>query len=323
MPSNRHDVRIAPMMRYTHRHWRLMLRLINPKLILYTEMICAQTLANHDNLEPFLGYDLREKPLALQLGGCDPKMLALQCKIAQDLGYNEVNLNAGCPSDRVRAGGFGAQLMQTPYRLASCLSAMRQACNIDVTVKTRIGVDHDDSDAFAKNLIEHIASAGITTIILHARKAWLKGLSPKDNRRVPPLNFDRVERLQDHFKNLDLIINGGLDSKDAVDAAHRRFKGVMIGRAALQAPMWLATLNDQASPSLGNIISTYIEYLDQFDVIRQPMIAPLMGLMSGWPQARKQRRMLSTALIDQNLLKSRLQWLRKHAHEQPMMDMVS
>ena len=205
-------ISVAPMMERTDRHCRYLLRLLAPNASLYTEMITAVALIRGDRQE-LLRYDPSEHPLALQLGGSDPAELAEAARYGEDAGYDEINLNVGCPSDRVQAGRFGAALMAAPERVAESIAAMSDAVDVPVTVKTRLGIDDQDSYEFLHGFVGTVAEAGCRTFIVHARKAWLSGLSPKENREIPPLDYARVHRLKEDYPKLEVIINGGLTSE--------------------------------------------------------------------------------------------------------------
>ena len=203
------------MMDWTDRHERYFLRLFSRHILLYTEMITTGAIL-HGDRERLLGYDAREHPLALQVGGSDPEALAECARIGQDYGYDEVNLNLGCPSDRVQTGRFGACLMAEPDLVARCVDAMRRAVEVPVTVKTRIGIDDRDSYGELTHFVQTVASAGCEVFVVHARKAWLKGLSPKENREVPPLRYDMVYRLKQDFPDLEIVVNGGIQTQDQI-----------------------------------------------------------------------------------------------------------
>jgi tRNA-dihydrouridine synthase A len=237
-----HRLCVAPMMDRTDRHCRLLLRLLAPHARLYTEMLTARAIIAGDR-ERLLKFDAREHPVALQLGGAEPAELAVAARIGADVGYDEINLNVGCPSDRVQAACFGAALMREPERVADCVATMRAAVPIPVTVKTRLGVDHDDSYDFLQRFAASVAAAGCRTLVVHARKAWLSGLSPKQNREVPPLDYERVHRLKRDFPDTEIVINGGLTEASTAQAQLVHVDGVMLGRAAYHEPMLLAELD--------------------------------------------------------------------------------
>ncbi len=235
---------IAPMMDWTDRHDRYFLRLISPHCLLYTEMITTHALV-HGNRDYLLRFNAAELPLALQLGGCNPVDLALCAKIAEDKGFSEVNLNVGCPSDRVQHARFGACLMAEPGLVAECVAQMQQAAALPVTVKTRIGIDDQDSYEHLTQFISSIAATGCSVFIIHARKAWLQGLSPRQNREIPPLRYDVVERLKKDFPQLTIILNGGIKTLDAVKEHLTKFDGVMLGREAYHNPYFLASIEQE------------------------------------------------------------------------------
>jgi len=238
-----HRLCVAPMMDRTDRHCRLLLRLLAPHARLYTEMLTARAVVAGDR-ERLLRFDAREHPVALQLGGSEPAELALAARVGADEGYDEINLNIGCPSDRVQAGCFGAALMREPERVADCVTAMRAAVSVPVTVKTRLGVDHDDSYEFLHKFAATIVAAGCRTLIVHARKAWLTGLSPKQNREVPPLDYGRVHRLKRDFPQTEIVINGGLTDAATAKGELAHVDGIMLGRAAYHEPMLLAEIDE-------------------------------------------------------------------------------
>lgn len=228
---------VAPMMDWTDRHCRYFHRLLNPNVLLYTEMVTTGALI-HGDTERFLRYNQEEHPVAVQLGGSDPAALAECAELAQKHGYDEVNINCGCPSDRVQNGAFGACLMRSPDLVAQSVKAMKSVCDIPITVKCRIGVDDQDEYADLQRFTEAVTEAGVDSLCVHARKAWLKGLSPKENRDVPPLNYERVYQLKKDFSELEITINGGIDQVDAANEHLKHVDGVMMGRAAYHNP-WL------------------------------------------------------------------------------------
>lgn len=242
MKRFRHPVSIAPMMQRTDRHFRTMMRLITRRTLLYTEMVVAQSLkyGDHDRL---LGYSSCEHPLALQIGGDDPGLLAYACELAEERGYDEVNLNVGCPSPRVQKGNFGACLMQDPQLVAECVRAMRSACSIPVTVKHRIGVDDQEDWEDLSRFVATVAKAGCARFTVHARKAWLDGLSPAENREIPPIKYDVVYRLKREFPELVIEINGHIKTVSEMKEHLERVDAVMIGRAAYDDPMVFADVD--------------------------------------------------------------------------------
>ncbi|MGL4976354.1 MAG: tRNA dihydrouridine(20/20a) synthase DusA, partial [Bosea sp. (in: a-proteobacteria)] len=235
---------VAPMMDWTDRHCRVIHRLMSRHALLYSEMVTASAVI-HGQRERLIGFDAAEHPVALQLGGNDPAALAQAAKIAAVLGYDEVNLNCGCPSDRVQGGAFGACLMREPVLVADCVAAMKAAVAIPVTVKCRIGVDDQEPEQALFGLVDMVKAAGVDAVIVHARKAWLQGLSPKQNRDVPPLDYDLVYRLKEHHPDLPIAINGGIRqvSEWAGHLAH--LDGVMIGREAYQNPEILLSVDPE------------------------------------------------------------------------------
>ncbi len=292
---------VAPMMDWTDRHCRYFHRLLSPHARLYTEMVNAYAIRHGDRAR-LLDFDASEHPLALQLGGSDPVALAEAARIGEDWGYDEINLNCGCPSDRVQAGRFGACLMREPGLVAECVAAMMAAVSIPVTVKCRIGVDDQDDDADLARFIAEVRGAGCKVFIVHARKAWLKGLSPKENRDVPPLNYPRVHRLRQDFPDLTLVINGGLTTvADCVEQL-TLVDGVMLGRAAYHEPWILAELeqtvfnSQQVLPDRIDVIRRMQGYVEARmsagDSLAQ-ISRHLLGAFQGLPGARRFRRVIS------------------------------
>ena len=292
---------VAPMMDYTDRHCRYLLRLVSPGALLYTEMVTAQALA-HGDAERLLGFDPAEHPVALQLGGSDPDLLARAARLGEERGYDEINLNVGCPSDRVQSGRFGACLMAEPDLVADCVRAMREAVRVPVTVKCRIGIDDRDDYAFLERFVTTVRDAGVDTFIVHARKAHLQGLSPKENREVPPLRYDVPARLRREHPELLVILNGGLKSVEQVRELWPQFDGVMLGRQAYQEPWLLAELHrefvapDFVAPARESVLLGYADYVER--MLRERHRLPLMlrhihGLYAGFPGARSWRRYLS------------------------------
>lgn len=230
---------VAPMMDWTDRHCRYLHRLLTRKSLLYTEMVVADA-AIHGKRNRLLGYDVSEHPVALQLGGSEPAKLAEATRIGSDFGYDEINLNVGCPSDRVQSGTFGACLMRDPGLVADCIAAMKAATQVPVTVKCRIGVDDQDPEVALDALVADVLAAGADAIWVHARKAWLQGLSPKENRDIPPLDYGRVYRLKEKYPNVFIGINGGIANLDEATEHLRHVDGVMLGRAAYHNAALLA-----------------------------------------------------------------------------------
>jgi len=239
MSSRLHTFCVAPMMDWTDRHCRFFQRLLSSRALLYTEMVTAEAIL-HGDRQRLLGFSAEEHPVALQLGGSDPRKLAEAARIGEGFGYDEINLNVGCPSDRVQEGRFGACLMAEPALVAECVAAMRQAVRVPVTVKCRIGIDDQDSEVALDAFVRAVAAAGCRTFIVHARKAWLQGLSPKENREIPPLDYDRVFRLKAARPDLEIVLNGGIGSLAEAHTHVRQVDGVALGRAAYQNPYLLA-----------------------------------------------------------------------------------
>ncbi len=299
--SHAHRLSVAPMLDWTNRDFRYFVRLISRQCLLYTEMVTTGALL-HGDRERFLSHDKIEGPLALQLGGSDPKAMAECAVMAQDFGYNEVNINVGCPSDRVQSGSFGACLMAEPQLVAECVAAMQAAVSIPVTVKTRLGIDEQDSYAFLTQFIETVKAAGCETFILHARKAWLSGLSPKENRDVPPLNYQRVYDIKQDYPELQISINGGISSLDEVQTHLQHVDGTMVGRVAYHDPYTLATADSlvfgQADLGLSRheVVEAMLPYIRERMAegrALKSITRHLLGLFQGQPGAKAWRRHLS------------------------------
>jgi tRNA-dihydrouridine synthase A len=303
MPVTTHRFCIAPMMEWTDRHERYFLRLIASRVRLYTEMIPTGAIL-HGDADRFLRFDPAEHPVALQLGGADPDALARCAEIGRRYGYDEINLNVGCPSGRVQAARFGACLMAEPGLVARCVAAMAAAADVPVTVKTRIGIDDQDSYEFLARLVEAVAGAGCGTLILHARKALLRGLSPKQNREVPPLRYDVVHQVKRDFPGLTVVVNGGIRTLEQAQAQIAPVDGVMIGREAYQNPYclagWERALLDVAEPAPDRfeIVRRLVPYIERELAAGTPLTAMtrhVLGLFNGLPGARAWRRHLSEA----------------------------
>lgn len=289
------------MMDGTDRHCRYFHRLLTRHARLYTEMITADAVI-HGDRDYLLGFDNTEHPVALQLGGSDPVKLAHAAKIGADFGYDEINLNVGCPSDRVQSGAFGACLMKTPDLVAQCIAAMQNAVDVPVTVKCRIGVDDQDPNESLFSLIDQVADEGCTVFIVHARKAWLDGLSPKENRTVPPLDYDLVRRLKAEREALTIVLNGGIETIAEAAAEITDVDGVMLGRAAYSAPYLLAEVDEtffnanEQGPSredVAQIMSAYLKNQFAKGVKPHSVTRHMIGLYKGAPGARRWRRFLS------------------------------
>ena len=293
-------VSIAPMMDWTDRHCRYFLRLLSPSAFLYTEMVTAAAI-HHGDAERFLQYNKDEHPIALQLGGSNPEWMASATRKAAAYGYDEININVGCPSDRVQSGQFGACLMASPTIVADCFRAMREQVDTPVTVKTRIGIDDRDSYDFLKTFVAALVEAGCRKFVVHARIAILDGLSPKDNRTVPPLNYERVYRLKREHPDLEIVINGGLADVHQVDEVLQHVDGAMIGRQAYHQPYFLAELEhhfnpDWSLPERREIVEQMLPYVDSVVAAGVPLARVtrhMLGLFAGQPGARAWRRYIS------------------------------
>lgn len=295
------QIAVAPMMDWTDRFCRYFLRLISRETLLYTEMVTTAAIL-HGDVDYLLQFHPDEHPLALQLGGSDPATLAACAKIAENYGYDEVNLNVGCPSDRVLSGRFGACLMAEPQLVAACVSAMQSAVDIPVTVKTRIGIDDLDSYQHLTHFIDVVAQAGCRVFIIHARKAWLSGLSPKENREIPPLRYDVVHQIKRDFPSLSIVINGGIKTLEEAEYHLQWVDGVMIGREAYSNPYLLATVDQKFYESevlpqtRDAILDKFLPFLEQQlakGIALSHMTRHIMGLFQGMPGARLWRRHLS------------------------------
>jgi len=288
------------MMDWTDRHCRYFMRLLSPGVQLYTEMVTAAAI-HHGDADKLLQFDESEHPVAVQLGGSDPALMAEAASRAAHAGYDEININVGCPSDRVQSGQFGACLMAHPHIVAECFVAMQAEVNVPVTIKTRIGIDDHDSDKFLDRFIGELATAGCVKFVVHARIAILDGLSPKENRTVPPLNYDRVYRLKEQYPELEIILNGGISAIGHVDSVLEHVDGVMIGRQAYQHPYFLAELEHHLNPAWQmparhSVIEQMISYIE--NELQQGerlgrITRHMVGLFAGMPGARVWRRYIS------------------------------
>ena len=294
-----HTFSVAPMMDWTDSPCRVLHRCLTKEALLYTEMVTAEAVLHGDRVR-LLGFEAFEHPLALQLGGSDPAKLAQASKIAADFGYDEVNLNVGCPSDRVQSGRFGACLMREPQLVGDCVAAMRAAVSIPVTVKCRIGVDDQDPEESLRALIDTCAQAGVSLFAVHARKAWLEGLSPKENRDVPPLDYELVYRVKRERPALTILVNGGIETLEQAEEHLRHVDGVMLGRAAYQNPILLSEVDARffggEAVDLDAAIDAYAEHVERQlhqGARLHPLIKPMLGLYNGRPGARQFRRHLS------------------------------
>ncbi|MDY7025459.1 MAG: tRNA dihydrouridine(20/20a) synthase DusA [Pseudomonadota bacterium] len=300
--SDSHRFCIAPMMKWTDRHYRYMSRVMSKRLRLYTEMVTANALLHNSDTARFLDFNACEHPVALQLGGSEPDALARAAEIGQKWGYGEINLNCGCPSERVQSGAFGACLMGEPELVARCVSAMMSAVHIPVTVKSRIGIDEQDSYAFLQRFTEQVANTGCETLIVHARKAWLSGLSPKENREIPPLMYDRVYQLKQEFPELNIVINGGIQTLSDCQEPLEHTDGVMLGRSVYQDPYILSQVDQQiygeTTPVLSRMevalkLREYIEAQLAQGQRLHSMTRHYLGLFNQQKGARQWRRILS------------------------------
>ena len=290
-----HRVCVAPMMDWTDRHCRYFLRQVSARAFLYTEMITTGALL-HGDVERHLAFSRDEHPVAAQLGGSEPEDLARCAKLVEQYGYDEINLNCGCPSERVQKGAFGACLMAEPDLVADCVIAMRESVSTPVTIKHRTGVDHIEDYDFLARFVDMVARAGCTTFIVHARNAVLKGLSPKENREVPPLKHHYVYRLKQDFPHLEIVINGGITSWDQIGTHLQHVDGVMLGRAAYHDSWILA----DPGKTRAEVVHAMAEYAAGVPGLRH-VARPMLGLYHGHPRARLWRRMLSDpARLSQN-----------------------
>ncbi len=297
-----HRFAVAPMIDWTDRHCRFFHRLFSARALLYTEMVVADAII-HGPRARLLGFDAAEHPVALQLGGSDPAKLAEAARIGADFGYDEINLNVGCPSDRVQSGTFGACLMRTPDVVARCVEAMKDAVSVPVTVKCRIGVDDQDPATALDALADAVLAAGSDALWVHARKAWLKGLSPKENREIPPLDYDRPRRLKARLGVVFVGVNGGIATLDEAVAHLDHLDGVMLGRAAYHEPALLAGVDrvvygdDRPDISMDAVVEAMCDYCDRHIAgggKLSHVTRHMVGLFAGRPGARRWRQMLST-----------------------------
>ena len=298
---------VAPMMDWTDRHCRYFLRLVSPRAMLYTEMVTTGALI-HGDIPRHLDFNAEEHPVALQLGGSEPADLAKGAKLAEEWGYDEVNLNVGCPSERVQRGAFGACLMAEPALVADCVRAMHEAVSLPITVKHRIGIDEIEAYEFVRSFVEQVAAAGCKTFVAHARNAVLKGLTPKENREIPPLRYEYVHRLKRDFPHLTIVINGGLTRLDEIETQLELVDGVMLGRAAYHDPWLLAVAGEKllgaGARSRADVAVAMHDYavraLSQGADHARPVhlrhiTRHMLGLYHGYGRAKAWRRMLSDA----------------------------
>ena len=312
---------VAPMMDWTDTHCRYFMRLLDPNIKLYTEMITADALYHGDS-DRFLKFHNSEHPVALQIGGNDSAKMMLAAKKGENAGYDEININVGCPSDRVVSGSFGACLMANPDIIAECVLSIKDVVTVPVTVKTRIGIDDLDSFDFLYDFIQRVSESGCNEFIVHARKAILKGLSPKENRTIPALNYERVYELKKHNSALTIILNGGIDSIEACKKHLQVVDGVMIGRKAYQDPWFITKLGNEV---LGNDLlelkrvdvieemHSYVENQAKIGISVNKITRHMIGLFHGQPGARVWRRLLSQPnFSNKNILKQALETILKY-----------
>ncbi len=308
--KNIHKISIAPMMDCTDKHFRMIMRKISSRALLYTEMIVAQSLIYTDKKEKFIDFNEEEHPIAIQFGGDDPQILKEAAFIAADKGYDEINFNVGCPSPRVCSGNFGASLMKEPFKVAKCIEAIKTGCNLPVTIKHRIGVDEDDSFEKLNDFVNEVANAGPNRFIVHARKAILKGLNPKQNRTIPPLKYDVVRKLKKNNPDLLIEVNGGfLSIEKCIEALHD-FDGVMVGRSAYKNPLQWTEIDQKIygekinQKSASKIIFSLMPYIenhvkkggDTWDICKH-----LINLVVGIPKAKIWRNSISHKSINKEL----------------------
>ena len=308
--KNIHKLSIAPMMDCTDKHFRMIMRKISSEALLYTEMIVAQSLFHTDKREKFLDFNDEEHPISIQFGGDDPEILKEAARMAEDWGYDEINFNVGCPSPRVCSGNFGASLMKDPHKVAKCIESLKNNCNLPVTIKHRIGVDNDDSFLKLNNFVRIIADAGADRFTVHARKAILKGLNPKQNRNIPPLKYDLVKKLKQINPELLIEINGGITNIDESLKALENFDGVMIGRSVYKHPLRWSDIDQRVyginkiSKSASDIIFSLIPYIEKhltnggksWDICKH-----LINLVEGIPKAKVWRNQISIKSIKKEL----------------------
>lgn len=298
---------IAPMIDWTHQHFRVFMRLLAPKAWLYTEMQTTGAVLHKP--QKALQFDSKEHPIVLQLGGSDPQALAECARMVEQAGFDEINLNLGCPSDRVQAGQFGACLMGKPQLVSTCIQAMKQAVAIPVTAKIRIGIDEQDDYAFFESFVSMLVESGIDKLIVHARKAWLHGLNPKQNRTIPPLHYPFVYTLKKKFPHLPVIINGNIQDYPAIKTHLMQTDGVMLGRLACDNPWAIAVIHHTLYPEIPLpertfILEQYLEYMkrEQYkDTALSFLLKPLFNFFHGMPGARQWKHYLMRLLTEKKL----------------------
>jgi tRNA-dihydrouridine synthase A len=310
MKKINHRFCIAPMMQCTDMHDRYLFRLITKQSVLYTEMVTTGAIIHGNCTEQLRFNDLIEHPIAVQLGGSDPQHLAICAKICDEMGYDEINLNVGCPSERVQKGAFGACLMKEPILVSECIKAMQEATSLPITVKCRIGVDENDSYEFLQHFTESITNPKMRTLIVHARIAILKGLSPRQNRSVPPLKYENVYQLKKDFPNLEIVINGGIQNLDESVQHLNKVDGVMLGRSAYDNPMITSQVDElifNSNPKKcerQKILKDYLLYcLEQNDLghTYSRTLKHVFGINKGMPHARKYRKLILETMQQNNL----------------------
>jgi tRNA-dihydrouridine synthase A len=310
-------LQIAPMVDWTNSPFRLMMRLLLPQAKLFTEMIVPQAIIR--NASRYLSYYSIENPLVLQLGGSDVNDLLQASKIAQDMGYQEINLNLGCPSERVQAGQFGACLMTQKPLVMQCLSHLKNNLDIPVTAKTRIGVDEHDSYAFFEDYVDGLVETGIDELVVHARKAWLKGLNPKQNRTIPPIQYEYVYRIKEKYPNLSIIINGDLKTLEQMQTQLDYVDGVMLGRLACDNPMLIQAFHQRIYPNIQLLtreqaIHEYFSIIEKENFEKHSLsiyLKPLFNLYHGTIDAKRWRQVLQNAIQSKSMTSILENWQRK------------
>ena len=323
--NNLHKISVAPMMDCTDKHFRMIMRKISSKALLYTEMIVAQSLIYTEKKEKFLDFNPEEHPLSIQFGGDNPKVLQEAAKMAQDWGYDEINFNVGCPSPRVCSGNFGASLMKEPTRVARCIESLKNSCNLPVTIKHRIGVDDEDSFDKLDSFVKEVANAGADRFTVHARKAFLKGLNPKQNRSIPPLKYEVVKELKKINPKILIEINGGFTNIDQCKKVLNDLDGVMIGRSAYKYPLRWSEIDQKiygkniSKKKASEIIFSLVPYIEKhlknggktWDICKH-----LINLVEGIPKAKIWRNAISTRSLKQELSMEYLIKLTTELHKE-------
>ncbi len=313
--TNQHKISIAPMMDCTDRHFRMIMRQISSHALLYTEMIVAQSLIFSKKREKFLDFNQEEHPISIQFGGDNPKFLGEVAKMAEDWGYDEINFNVGCPSTKVSSGNFGASLMNYPEKVGICIEALKNNCNLPVTIKHRIGIDNNDSFLNLNKFVRKISNSGADRFIVHARKAFLKGLNPKENRTIPPLRYDFVEKLKQENPSLKIEINGGFNDINQCKDALNTFDGVMIGRSAYKHPLKWTTIDQQfygdqkVIKNASSVILSLLPYIEKhiysggstWDICKH-----LINIVQNIPKAKKWRNKVTINSIKGSLTVDKL-----------------